>query len=135
MQALAALSSTRLPNTTVPTLRSLMMELRKCCNHPRLVGPPGTQVEEVPSTPEALEALVGDSGKLALLDEMMRRLRGEGHRVLIYSQFTRTLDLLEDWLEARRLGYCRIDGGCSWVVLVGVLGGEVGVMSGVWVAL
>lgn len=32
-------------------------------------------------------------------------------RVLIYSQFTRTLDILEDWVAGRRWGYQRIDGG------------------------
>jgi hypothetical protein len=31
-------------------------------------------------------------------------------RVLIYSQFTRTLDILEDWLAGRGWGYERIDG-------------------------
>lgn len=50
------------------------------------------------------------SGKLALLDRMMGRLHAEGHRVLLYSQFTRTLDVLEDWLAGRRWGYERIDG-------------------------
>jgi hypothetical protein len=53
---------------------------------------------------------VAASGKLALLDHMMGRLRCGGHRVLIYSQFTRTLDVLEDWVRGRGWGYERIDG-------------------------
>jgi SNF2 family DNA or RNA helicase len=58
---------------------------------------------------------VAASGKLALLDRMMARLRAGGHRVLIYSQFTRTLDVLEDWVTGRGWGYERIDGawGCA----------------------
>jgi SNF2 family DNA or RNA helicase len=53
---------------------------------------------------------VAASGKLALLDRMMGRLRSGGHRVLIYSQFTRMLDVLEDWVGGRGWGYERIDG-------------------------
>ena len=42
--------------------------------------------------------LLENSGKLLLLDKMMAKLKAQGHRVLIYSQFTRMLDILEDWL-------------------------------------
>jgi SNF2 family DNA or RNA helicase len=38
------------------------------------------------------------SEKLDLTERMMARLREQGHRVLIYSQFTRMLDILEEWL-------------------------------------
>lgn len=41
------------------------------------------------------EALICDSGKLQVLDTLLRRLKSEGHRVLIYSQMTRVIDLLE----------------------------------------
>jgi hypothetical protein len=37
------------------------------------------------------------SGKMVLLEKMMSKLKLQGHRVLIYSQFTRMLDILEDW--------------------------------------
>ena len=43
----------------------------------------------------------------------MARLIQRGHRVLIYSQFTRTLDILEDWLSGRNWGYQRIDGSIA----------------------
>jgi chromodomain-helicase-DNA-binding protein 4 len=86
------------------------MELRKCCNHPWLftggLPPPG----EVPDGETGIVQLIAASGKLALLDKMMGKLKERGHRVLIYSQFTRTLDLLEDWAALRRWGYQRIDG-------------------------
>lgn len=41
------------------------------------------------------ECLVTDSGKLSVLDGLLRRLKEEGHRVLIYSQMTKMIDLLE----------------------------------------
>jgi len=88
-------------------LKNLCMELRKCCNHPYLFegADPGYL-----DAAKALEHLLSSSGKLALLDRMMARLLARGHRILIYSQFTRTLDILEDWLAARKWGYTRIDG-------------------------
>jgi len=45
------------------------------------------------------ETLISDAGKLQVLDTLLRRLKSEGHRVLIYSQMTRVIDLLEvGWL-------------------------------------
>jgi hypothetical protein len=41
------------------------------------------------------------SGKMVLLDKMMPKLKEQGHRVIIFSQFTRVLDLLEDWLNSK----------------------------------
>jgi SNF2 family DNA or RNA helicase len=41
--------------------------------------------------------LLESSGKLHLLDKMMVKLKEQGHRVLIYSQFQHMLDLLEDY--------------------------------------
>ena len=41
------------------------------------------------------ETLVTDCGKLTILDELLARLKAEGHRVLIYSQMTRMIDILE----------------------------------------
>ena len=44
------------------------------------------------------------------MPEQVGRLRAGGHRTLIYSQFTMLLDLLEDWLLARRWPFFRLDG-------------------------
>lgn len=41
------------------------------------------------------ETIVTDSGKLQVLDDLLTRLKAGGHRVLIYSQMTRMIDLLE----------------------------------------
>lgn len=41
------------------------------------------------------ETLIADSGKLFVLDQLLTRLKAEDHRVLIYSQMTRMIDILE----------------------------------------
>lgn len=40
-------------------------------------------------------ALLSDSGKLLVLDQLLTRLKSEGHRVLIFSQMTKMIDILE----------------------------------------
>ena len=84
---------------------NLVMQLRKCCNHPYLFP----NVEDR-SLPVLGEHLVGACGKLVLLDKLLTRLRDKGHRVLIFSQMTRMLDILEDFMVMRAYDYCRIDG-------------------------
>ena len=58
-------------------------------------------------------ALTKASGKLMLLMKMMRKLKNGGHRVLVFSQMTKMLDLLEDFLENEGYKYERIDGGVT----------------------
>ncbi|CAG8210967.1 unnamed protein product [Penicillium salamii] len=53
---------------------------------------------------------VTDSGKLAKLDELLRELKPGGHRVLLYFQMTRMIDLMEEYLTYRNYKYCRLDG-------------------------
>ncbi|KAI1778128.1 SWI/SNF family of DNA-dependent ATPase [Hypoxylon cercidicola] len=89
-------------------LLNIVMQLRKCCNHPYLFegaepGPPYTTDEH----------LVYNSGKMALLDRLLRRLKQQGSRVLIFSQMSRLLDILEDYCVFRDFKYCRIDGGTA----------------------
>lgn len=61
---------------------------------------------EVPS----MRRFVTDSGKLAKLDELLRELKAGGHRVLLYFQMTRMIDLMEEYLTYRNYNYCRLDG-------------------------
>merc|ERR1712013_865748 len=56
---------------------------------------------------------MGACGKLTLLKKMLDQLKIEGHRVLIFSQMTKMLDLLEDFLDGVNLRYERIDGGIT----------------------
>lgn len=61
---------------------------------------------EVPS----MRRFVTDSGKLAKLDQLLRQLKEGGHRVLLYFQMTRMIDLMEEYLTYRNYKYCRLDG-------------------------
>lgn len=86
-------------------LLNIVMQLRKCCNHPYLFegaepGPPYTTDEHI----------VDNSQKMIILDKLLKKLRGEGSRVLIFSQMSRMLDILEDYCGFRGYEYCRIDG-------------------------
>ncbi|GFF78254.1 ISWI chromatin-remodeling complex ATPase ISW2 [Aspergillus udagawae] len=86
-------------------LLNIVMQLRKCCNHPYLFegaepGPPYTTDEH----------LVFNSGKMVILDKLLARMQKQGSRVLIFSQMSRVLDILEDYCVFRDYKYCRIDG-------------------------
>uniref|UniRef100_A0A3B5LRG5 Chromodomain helicase DNA binding protein 8 n=1 Tax=Xiphophorus couchianus TaxID=32473 RepID=A0A3B5LRG5_9TELE len=104
-------------NSNVPNLLNTMMELRKCCNHPYLInGAEEKIVAELrekydPLAPDFhLQALIRSAGKLVLLDKLLPRLKAGGHKVLIFSQMVRCLDILEDYLINKRYLYERIDG-------------------------
>ncbi|KAH9509093.1 putative DNA helicase ino80 [Bulinus truncatus] len=56
------------------------------------------------------ESLVSDAGKLYVLDSLLQRLKDDNHRVLIYSQMTRMIDLLEEYMWYRKHTYMRLDG-------------------------
>ncbi|XP_069692147.1 chromatin-remodeling complex ATPase chain Iswi isoform X2 [Periplaneta americana] len=86
-------------------LQNILMQLRKCSNHPYLFdgaepGPPYTTDEH----------LVYNCGKLVILDKLLPRLQEQESRVLIFSQMTRMLDILEDYCHWRCYNYCRLDG-------------------------
>ncbi|RXG49011.1 hypothetical protein VDGE_04707 [Verticillium dahliae] len=58
----------------------------------------------------SMRRFVTDSGKLAMLDGLLFKLKNEGHRVLLYFQMTRMIDLMEEYLTYRNYKYCRLDG-------------------------
>lgn len=91
-------------NEEMKTIRNVLMQLRKCCNHPYLFE----GIEE-PGLPPLGEHLITTSGKMIVLDKLLTKLHG-GHQVLIFSQFTTMLDILEDYLIYKGYKYCRIDG-------------------------
>ena len=77
-----------------------MMDLRKTCNHPYLI--------EYPLTEDGLfyradEDMVDICGKLKVLDQMLEELMIRGHKVLVFSQMTRLLDILADYLNHRQV--------------------------------
>lgn len=89
-------------------LNNLLMQLRKCCLHPFLFK----GVEEDPDK-TSLEDLIGNSGKLAVLDLLLQSLYKKGHRVILFSQFTQVLDILDDYCRLRGWKFCRFDGGTA----------------------
>ena len=89
-------------------LLNIVMQLRKCCNHPYLFdgaepGPPYTTDEH----------LVNNAAKMVMLDKLLKRMQAQGSRCLIFSQMSRVLDILEDYAVMRGYKYCRIDGSTA----------------------
>ena len=85
--------------------KNIIMQLRKACNHPYLF-----EGIEKPNPPP--NHLVIYSSKMRILDKLCNKLYGKS-QILIFSQMTRMLDILEDYCNERRYEYCRIDGETS----------------------
>ncbi|XP_034387984.1 chromodomain-helicase-DNA-binding protein 6 isoform X2 [Cyclopterus lumpus] len=101
----------------MPNLINTMMELRKCCNHPYLITGAEEKILEgfrKYHSPDALDfqlqAMIQAAGKLVLIDKLLPKLLSGGHKVLVFSQMVRCLDIMEDYLIQRRYTYERIDG-------------------------
>ncbi|KAG7446305.1 SNF2 family DNA-dependent ATPase [Guyanagaster necrorhizus] len=89
-------------------LMNMVMQLRKVTCHPYLFdgaepGPPYTTDEH----------LIQNSGKMVILDKLLASMKSKGSRVLIFSQMSRVLDILEDYCHFRQYQYCRIDGNTA----------------------
>lgn len=90
------------------TFNNIMIELKKCCNHASLTKP--LEQETRVSEHDALQTILRGSGKLVLLDKLLVRLKETGHRVLIFSQMVRMLDIIAEYLQLRRFSFQRLDG-------------------------
>ncbi|KAG2225659.1 hypothetical protein INT45_012131, partial [Circinella minor] len=92
-------------------LQNIVMQLRKVCNHPFLFDWP---IDPKTNTHILNEELAAQSGKVLLLDRLLTGLFDRGHKVLVFSQMTKMLDILEDWATILK-GWpiCRLDGGVS----------------------
>lgn len=147
-----------LKSSNQPSLMNIMMELRKCCNHPYLIkgveeqvmadvaaNPPPVvlnatassaassasaedgvdgstavvpiEINTVPSASTVqteasirMTKLIECSGKLVLLDKLLPKLYAQGHKVLIFSQMVRVLNILEDFLRYKNYSFERLDG-------------------------
>ncbi|KAF9191017.1 hypothetical protein BGZ51_007850 [Haplosporangium sp. Z 767] len=93
------------------SLHNILMELRKCLNHPYLIE--GVEPRYLPTMELVHKSLIEAGGKLELLHAMLPKLKQNGHRVLIFSTMTRLLDILEDYLNGEQFNYVRLDGGTS----------------------
>jgi len=73
-------------------LQNAVMQLRKVCSHPFLF--------DWPIDPETRELVLGEelvnaSGKMMVLDRLLRELFKRGHKVLIFSQFKIMLNIIQ----------------------------------------
>ncbi|GMT28219.1 hypothetical protein PFISCL1PPCAC_19516, partial [Pristionchus fissidentatus] len=104
--------------SNAPALMNAMMELRKCCNHPFLIQ--GAE-EQIASEFKLLNpqwdddkvqqrSLVLASGKMVLMEKLLPKLKQDGHKVLIFSQMVKVLDLIEEFLVSQQYTFERIDG-------------------------
>eukprot|EP00980_Cylindrotheca_fusiformis_P029577 scaffold23539_cov137-Cylindrotheca_fusiformis.AAC.2 len=113
---------------TAPKLMNIQMELRKVCNHPCLLD--GVEHREQDrqfkelleqgefegKSPEEQQQMVNEklyvmsSGKMVLMDKLLPKLRKEGHKILVFSQMVRMLDLISEYCEFRQFPYERLDG-------------------------
>ena len=91
-------------------LLNTLMQLRKVCDHPFLFE--GAE-DDPDATP--LEELVGASGKLRVLDRLLLKLHAKGHRVALFSQFARMIDVLDDYCRLRGWRYTRLTGATNRV--------------------
>ena len=91
-------------------LQNLVMQLRKISSHPFLFDWPVTDANELVVNDD----LVNASGKMLLLNRLLQELFARGHKVLLFSQFTTMLDVIEDWATVyKKWEVCRIDGSTS----------------------
>ncbi|XP_048779718.2 chromodomain-helicase-DNA-binding protein 1-like isoform X2 [Ostrea edulis] len=101
---ISVFADTNRPGGGSPRLMNILMQLRKCVNHPYLFD--GVEPEPF----ELGEHLVEASGKLILIDQLLNYLQSNGHKVLLFSQMTHMLDILQDYLGYREYSYERLDG-------------------------
>ncbi|RHY40775.1 hypothetical protein DYB30_005961 [Aphanomyces astaci] len=89
---------------TAKGLSNILMQLRKVCNHPYLFQTQGYPIDF---------DIVRSAGKFELLDRMLPKLHAAGHRVLMFSQMTQLMHVLEDYFNYRGFRYLRLDGSTS----------------------
>lgn len=92
------------------SLLNIVMELKKCANHPYLLPVGDDEAPRTAMNTYEGTSMIKASGKLDLLAKMLKKLKEQGHRVLIFSQMTRMLDILEDFLDYLGYKYERMDG-------------------------
>jgi superfamily II DNA/RNA helicase len=100
------------------SLLNVMMELKKVCNHPFLfenaraegLKHAGGSDAGYETSNDTLRGMVRHSGKMVVLDKLLRKMKENGHRCLIFSQMVRMLDILSEYLVLRGFRYQRIDG-------------------------
>jgi len=104
-------SALRDANGQKASLLNIMMELKKISNHPYMF--PGVEDRVLAGSKrreDQIKGLITSSGKMMLLDQLLTKLKKDNHRVLIFSQMVRMLDILSDYLSFRGYKFQRLDG-------------------------
>eukprot|EP00658_Telonema_sp_P-2_P033936 TRINITY_DN24817_c0_g1_i1.p1 TRINITY_DN24817_c0_g1~~TRINITY_DN24817_c0_g1_i1.p1 ORF type:complete len:804 (+),score=279.94 TRINITY_DN24817_c0_g1_i1:46-2412(+) len=101
-EPLSRTSSKKIKKTS---LNNMLMQLRKVCNHPYLFEEKDTEITD--------DAIIECSGKMQMLDRLLPRLFAGGHKVLVFSQMTKMLSIIEDYFLHKGMNYCRIDGSTN----------------------
>jgi SNF2 family DNA or RNA helicase len=71
-----------------------LTKLRQLANHPRMID----------------QTYDGDSGKLEDITHMLQNAMGEGHKILVFSQFVKHLDLVKQYLKLNKIDFAYLDG-------------------------
>ena len=92
-------------------LLNIIVDLKKCCNHPFLFETARENYQATTgNTEDIITNLVVTSGKMVLLDKLLGRLKETGHRVLIFSQMVRVLDIISEYMNRKGYRHQRLDG-------------------------
>jgi len=94
------------------SIKSRMMDMRKSVNHPYLIEYPLT---ECGSFYDSGPDMIDICGKLQALDQMLVQLLKGGHKMLIFSQMTKMLDVLGDYCNMKKWKFCRLDGSMNFL--------------------
>ncbi|KAJ8091396.1 ATP-dependent DNA helicase Snf21 [Marasmius tenuissimus] len=92
----------------VKGLSNELMQLRKICQHPFLFE---SVEDKVNPSGMIDERIVRTSGKLELLNRVLPKFFATGHRVLIFFQMTKVMDIMADFLKYTGVKFLRLDGG------------------------
>ncbi|SNX84130.1 probable CHD1 - transcriptional regulator [Melanopsichium pennsylvanicum] len=119
IEDIQALAASREPGfkkgrkSTVANLNNTLMQLRKCIQHPYLIAP-DLETREGEANYEATwehQRLIDASAKLSILQRLLPKLKAQGHRILLFSQFVINLNIIEVFLRGEGYKFLRLDGG------------------------
>jgi chromodomain-helicase-DNA-binding protein 7 len=100
------------------SMNNIVMQLRKVCNHPYLLQADGSEIDAAEANADKSVEIIDCCGKMVFVDKLLAKLHPTGAKVLIFSQMTKVLDLLEDFCHYRGYSYTRIDGSVTWLATV-----------------
>lgn len=89
-------------------LQNVLMQYRKICQHPYLFEDVETSMNN--HGLGAMENLIRVAGKMELCNRMLPKLFRAGHRVLMFFQMTKVMDIMEDYLRFKGWEFLRLDG-------------------------